>query len=93
MEYEIIIHRAENLYQKLHYIYEHSGDSSLVHEAGTHSSIVINYLNLVKKEYNNPIMRSSGITWETYANKLQAYFIKAEAFLYNLAVTKTKMEV
>lgn len=76
-------HRYKIIYDKLLYVYEHSGDGATVHEAGHLSGLLFNYNSLIEKETENPIM---GIeTMNHYKSQMDKYLKQSESFLKKIA--------
>lgn len=72
-------HSVKLVYDKLRYVYDHSGDGAIIHEAGHLSDIINSYNNLVEKETANPIMGPKAI--DHYKSQLAKFTKEGEEFL------------
>lgn len=87
MDIDNINHRYENIYKKIMYIHDHSGNGATVHETGHFASLLFNYHKLLNKENANRIMGEEML--KHYYDKLEEYISKSEEFIKEIAHGKS----
>lgn len=73
---------TKSILDKIEYVYDHSGDGAIIHEAGNLVSLLASYSRLIEKEIKNPIMGEDKL--EYYKEQLVLYTKEAEEFLASM---------